>query len=113
MHQLRIQGKTEESSFCEELQQVFDHLPMDHIKIMLREFNDILGSEHLYKTTIGNDTWHENSGANGVRVVNYATSKNLVVKSTKLQHQNSHKHTWTCPDEKTHNDVDHKLINRR
>jgi hypothetical protein len=56
MHQLRIQGKTEESSFCEELQQVFDHLPMDHIKIMLREFNDILGSEHLYKTTIGNDT---------------------------------------------------------
>ena len=55
MHQLRIQGKTEEASFYEELQQVFDHLPMDHIKIMLREFNVILGREHLYKPTLGNE----------------------------------------------------------
>jgi hypothetical protein len=36
MDQLRIQGKTEETSFYEELQQVFDHLPMDHIKIIER-----------------------------------------------------------------------------
>jgi len=47
MHQLRIKGKTEEASFYEELQQVFGHLPMDHIKTMLREFNAILGRQHL------------------------------------------------------------------
>ena len=47
---------TEETSFYEELQQVFDCLPMDHINIMLREFNVILGREHLYKTTFGNDS---------------------------------------------------------
>jgi len=56
MHQLRIQGMTEEASFYEELQQVFDHLPADHIKIMFREFNAILGREHLYKPTLGNDS---------------------------------------------------------
>jgi len=56
MHQLRIQGKTVEVSFYEELQWVFDHLPMDHIKIMLREFNAILGREYLYKPTLGNDS---------------------------------------------------------
>jgi hypothetical protein len=37
--------KTEEASFYEELQQVYDHLPMDHIKIMLRECNAILRRE--------------------------------------------------------------------
>ena len=56
MHQLRIKGKTEGASFYEELQQVFDHLPMDHIKIMLGEFSAVLGREHLYEPTIGNDS---------------------------------------------------------
>ena len=56
VHQLRIQGKNDEAIFDKELQQVFDLLPMDHIKIMLREFNAILGREHLYKQTIGNDS---------------------------------------------------------
>jgi hypothetical protein len=39
--------KTEEVSFSKELQQVFDHLPKDHIKIMLGEFNAVLGREAL------------------------------------------------------------------
>jgi hypothetical protein len=56
MHQLRIKGKTGEASFYEEFQHVFDHLPMDHTTIMLGEFNAILGREHLYKPTIGNDS---------------------------------------------------------
>jgi len=86
---------------------------MDHTKIMLREFNAILGREHLYNTTFGNESWHVNSSTSSIRVVKFATSKNLVVKSTILQHQNSHKHICTCPDRKTHNDIDHTLINRR
>ena len=56
LHQMRIKGKTEEASFYEELQQVFDQLPMDHIKIMLREFNALMGREDLYRPTFGNDS---------------------------------------------------------
>jgi hypothetical protein len=48
-----------------------------------------------------------------LRVVNFATSKNLVVKSTMFLHQNIHKYTWTSPDGKTHNHIDHVLIDRR
>jgi hypothetical protein len=37
---------------------------------------------------------------NGVRVVNFATSKNLIVKSTTFPH-----HIWTSPDGVTHNQI--------
>jgi len=56
---------------------------------------------------------HQDSNDNGVRLVNFAKSKNLVVKSTIFPHRNIHKYTWTSPDGKTHNQTDHVLIGRR
>jgi hypothetical protein len=60
--------------------------------------------------TIGNESLRQDSNDNGVRIVNFATSKNLVVKSTMFPHRNIHKYTWTSPDGKTHNQIDHVLI---
>ena len=37
-------------------------------------------SENIFKLTIGNESVHQDSNANGVRIANFATSKNLVVK---------------------------------
>ena len=54
-----------------------------------------------------------NSNDNGVRILNFASSKNLVVKSTMFPHRNIHKYTWTSPDGQTHNQIDHILIDRR
>jgi len=36
-----------------------------------------------------------------------------VVKSTVLPHLNIHKYTWTSPDGKIHNQIDHVSIDRR
>jgi hypothetical protein len=52
-------------------------------------------------TKVGNESLHEISNDNGVRVVNFVTSKNLTVKSTMFPHCNIHKFTWTSPDGKT------------
>ncbi|PNF38778.1 hypothetical protein B7P43_G12822, partial [Cryptotermes secundus] len=65
------------------------------------------------KPTVGNASLHEISNDNGVRVVNFATSKNLTIRSTMFLHRNIHKFTWTSPDGKIHNEIDHILIYRK
>jgi endonuclease/exonuclease/phosphatase family metal-dependent hydrolase len=83
------------------------------MKILLGDFNVKVGREDIFKLTTGNESSHEIGNDNGVRVVNFATSKNLVVKSTMFPHRSIHKYTWTSPDGQTHNQIDHVLIDRR
>jgi len=83
------------------------------MKMLLEEFNSKVGRENIFEPTIGRESLHQNSNDNGVRLVNFATSKNPVVKSTMFPHRNIHKHTWTSPDGKAHNQIDHVLIDRR
>jgi hypothetical protein len=83
------------------------------MKILLGDLNAKVGREDIFKLTIGNERLHEISNDNGVRVVNFTTSKNLIVKSTMFPHRNFHKYTWTSPDGNTHNQIDHILIDRR
>jgi hypothetical protein len=68
-------------SFYEELERMFDKFLKYHMKILL-DFNAKVGREDIFKPTIGNESLHEISNDNGVRLVNFATSKNLRVKST-------------------------------
>jgi hypothetical protein len=99
--------------FYEELEQVFYRFPKHQMKILIGEFNEKLGRENIFKPTIGKESLHKDSNDNGVRIVNFATLKNLVVTSTMFPHRNIHKYTWTSPDGKTHNQIDHILIDRR
>jgi hypothetical protein len=61
--------------FYEELEQVFDKFPRCHMKILLGDFSAKAGREDIFKPTIGNESLHEISNDNGVRAVNFATSK--------------------------------------
>jgi len=81
--------------------------------MLLGDFNAKVGGENIFKPTTGYESLHQDSNDNGVRLVNVATSKILVVKSTMFPHRNIHKYTWTSPDGKTHNQIDHVLIDRR
>jgi hypothetical protein len=98
--------------FYKELEHVFDKFPKYHMKILL-DLNAKVCSEDIFKRTIGNDSLHATSNDNGVRVDNFATPKNLTVKSRMFPHRNIHKVTWTSPDGRTHNQIDHILIDKR
>jgi hypothetical protein len=74
-----VHAPTEEKSddskdcFYEELEQVFDHFPKYHTKILLGDFNPKLGREDTFKPMNRNESLHEDSNDNGVRVVNFTT----------------------------------------
>jgi hypothetical protein len=103
-------GDDVKDSFCEELGRVFDQFPRCDMKILLGDFNVEIGRENIFKPTIGNESLHEISSDNGVRVVNFVTSKHLVVKSTVFSHRKIHKYTWTSPKGNTHKQFDHVFI---
>ena len=75
--------------------------PKYNITIILGDFNAKVRRENVSKPTTGNESLHWDSNNSGVRIVNFATSNNLVVKTMMLPHQNIHKYTWTSSDGKT------------
>jgi hypothetical protein len=100
-------------SLYEELGHVFDKFPRYNMKILLSDFNVKVGREDIFKPTVGNEVSHEISNDNGVRLVKFATSKNLLVKSTIFPHHSIHKYSCTSPDWQTHTQIDHVLMDRR
>ena len=93
-------------SFYDELEQVFEHFPKYHMKITLGDFNAKVGRENIFKPTNGNESLHQESNYKAVRIVNFATSETLVLKSTMYPQRGIHKYTWTPPDGKTHSQID-------
>jgi hypothetical protein len=63
------------------------------MKILMGDFNAKVGREDIFKPIIGSENLPEVSNDKRVRVVNFATLKNLTVKSTTYPHCDIHKHT--------------------
>jgi hypothetical protein len=87
------------------VEQVFDQFPWYHMKILLLDFNAKVGREETCKLLIGNEGLREVNNYNGVGIVNFATLKNLIVRSPTFSHRDIHKHIWTSPDVVTHNQI--------
>jgi hypothetical protein len=94
--------------FYKELERVFDKFPKYHMKMLLH-FSANLRRVDIFKARVGNESLHEINKGDGGRVVNFATSKYLIVKSTILPHHNIHKFIWTSAG-KTHSHIHHILI---
>ena len=73
-------------SFYEGLEEVLNHFPKYHMNILLRGFNTKVERENIFKLTMGYESLHQDSTDNGVRIVNFDISKNLVIKSTMFLH---------------------------
>ena len=54
--------------------------------ILLGDFNAKVGAENIFKPITRNESLHQDSSDNGVKIVKLATSKNLAVKSTMSPH---------------------------
>jgi hypothetical protein len=85
-----MEDKTDDTkdSFYKEPECVFDKFPKYNMKILLGDFHTKVSREAIFKPTVGNESLHEISNDTGVRIVNFATSKNMIIKSTVFPHCN-------------------------
>lgn len=74
--------------------------PKYHTKNLLADFNSEAGRQHVFTSTTVNESLHEIDNDNGVRVVNSATSKNLIIEV-----QCPNVVTFLNLDGKTHNQI--------
>jgi hypothetical protein len=58
-----------------ELEHVFDHFPKYRMKMLLGDFKAEVEREDIFKPTTGHKSLQQDSNDNGVRLVNFATSK--------------------------------------
>ncbi|KAF2889139.1 hypothetical protein ILUMI_17035 [Ignelater luminosus] len=76
--------------------------------------NAKIGKENEYNMgTIGRHSAHEETNENGEFVINFATSKNMVVCSTCYPHRNICRITWMSPDGTTSKQIDNLLFDKR
>jgi hypothetical protein len=92
---------------------MFDTFSKYYMKIVRRFQCQSRRGRHFLNQQIGNESLREISNDNGVRLVHFVTSKNLRVKSTMFPHRNIYKYTLTSPDGKTHDQIDHILLDGR
>jgi len=80
--------KSDDSKDCfyEELEQVLDHFPKYHMKILLGDLNaEVRGTEY-FQTNKWDESLHQESNDYDAGIVNFATSKYLYVKSMTFPH---------------------------
>jgi len=67
----------------------------------------------MYTPIIGKYNLRILSNDNGIRLTNFACSKNIVVASTLFNHKDIYMTTWRSPNGQTFNQIDHLLIDAR
>jgi hypothetical protein len=103
----------EKDAFYRQLDKVYEECPQNDIKIVIGDLNAQIGREKIFKPTIGGFSLHSESNENGVRLINFAASWNMVISSTFFRHKDIHKATWLSPGGRNSNQIDHVLIDRR
>jgi hypothetical protein len=78
--------------------------------ILLEDFSAKLGKKDILKPMFGNESLHQDSNDNGVRMGNFGIQKSLFVKNMMNLHWDIHKYIWTSPNCKIENQIDHTLM---
>jgi len=61
------------------------------IKIILGHFKAKAGKEYIYKPTIGNESLHNETNNNGIKIIQFGISKGFNVRSTTFPHKDIHR----------------------
>ncbi|XP_045496887.1 craniofacial development protein 2-like [Colias croceus] len=108
-----ITDDSQKDLFYEDLELVYDQIADYDVKIVVGDLNAQVGREDTFIPTIGKYSKHQHTNDNGLRLISFAASKSMLVKSTMFDHKDIHKGTWKSPDGTTVNQIDHVLVDSR
>ncbi|PSN42311.1 hypothetical protein C0J52_11147, partial [Blattella germanica] len=83
------------SGLEEEINKVQRH----DVKMILGDLNAKIGREEVYRHVIGKESLHKDSNDNGLRLIDFASGKQMIIKSTWHPRKNINKETWISPEE--------------
>ena len=99
-------------SFYDLLQRVTDEIPRHDMIMMMGDWNAKIGARQEGEDGVVG--WHglgDERSENGVRFVSFCAANNLAIVSTMFPHKNIHKYTWTAPNGRVRNQIDHVAVN--
>jgi len=67
--------------FYAALEDAFD-LSKGNVRLVLNDISAKIGHEECYKATVGKHSLHVNTNNNGIKLIDFALGKGMVVKST-------------------------------
>ncbi|XP_052242915.1 craniofacial development protein 2-like [Dreissena polymorpha] len=99
----------DKDAFYDALQSVLEDIPQHDVLMLLGDFNAKVCDNKDGKRTMGRHGVDVITN-NGERLVNFCQQNNLVIRGTLLAHKEIHKLTWTSPDGRTQNQINHIII---
>ncbi|KRF97428.1 uncharacterized protein Dwil_GK26988, partial [Drosophila willistoni] len=107
-------GSTDDDkdAFYAQLEREYDSCPSHDVKIIIGDLNAQVGQEEEFRPTIGKFSAHRLTNENGLRLIDFAASKNMAIRSTYFQHSLPYRYTWRSPQQ-TESQIDHVLIDGR
>jgi len=94
------------------LQQNINQRASSDIKIILGDFHAKVGKESIHKPTISNESLHNETNNNGIKMIQSAISNGLNV-STTFQYKDIQRETGYSADGRMANQTEHVLISNR
>ena len=100
----------DKENFYEQVQAIMDKTPQRDLKILMGDLNAKVGTDNTDRELIMGRHGTGEQNENGELFTEFCTFNDLVIGGTTFPHKKIHKTTWTSPDGKTENQIDHITI---
>ncbi|XP_065568745.1 uncharacterized protein LOC136032350 [Artemia franciscana] len=103
----------EKDNFYETLQSIVAEIPRHDIICVVGDLNVKVGYFRNYCPEITGKHEIGDMNENRALLVDFALNNDLVIRGTLFQHKTIHKYTWTSPDGRMCNQIDHLIFSRK
>ena len=101
----------DKEAFYEQLQATFENVYCRDLLLVMGDLNAKVGSDNLNFERVMEREGCGVQNDNGERLVKWCAFNNTIIGGTLFPHRNIHKLTWTSPNGRDQNQIDHLMVN--